>query len=365
MVVDSDVQQPEITGFRIVLHNFEGPFDLLLQLISAQKLDVTDVALAQVTDEFVGYVKQLGVSARLDEITEFLVVAATLLDLKAARLVPRGEVDDVADLALLESRDLLFARLLQYRAYRQVADLFAVWQASARLRYPRVVGLEERFVGLLPPVVLGHSAESFAEFAASVFRPRPPGVGEVGEVRAVGGLGVPGTVRGSGSDGPCTRPGVIGRGMLVAALAGGSAVFGGALAIILVYVARSMPSGQRSGIASLQQIDKSIDEASTSLGASGLQTFVKVTLPLIRPAFIAGLTYAFARSMTTLSPIVFITTPKTKIMTSQILAEVDAGRFGNAFAFCTILIVIVMAVIGLTNLLVRDKSVAAQSRAGL
>ena len=160
MVVDSDVQQPEITGFRIVLHNFEGPFDLLLQLISAQKLDVTDVALAQVTDEFVGYVKQLGVSARLDEITEFLVVAATLLDLKAARLVPRGEVDDVADLALLESRDLLFARLLQYRAYRQVADLFAVWQASARLRYPRVVGLEERFVGLLPPVVLGHSAES-------------------------------------------------------------------------------------------------------------------------------------------------------------------------------------------------------------
>ena len=159
--MDSDVQQPEITGFRIVLHNFEGPFDLLLQLISAQKLDVTDVALAQVTDEFVGYVKQLGVSARLDEITEFLVVAATLLDLKAARLVPRGEVDDVA-------------------------DLFAVWQASARLRYPRVVGLEERFVGLLPPVVLGHSAESFAEFAASVFRPRPPEVVEVGHVHKVG-----------------------------------------------------------------------------------------------------------------------------------------------------------------------------------
>ena len=159
--MDNDVQQPEITGFRIVLHNFEGPFDLLLQLISAQKLDVTDVALAQVTDEFVGYVKQLGVSARLDEITEFLVVAATLLD-------------------------LLFARLLQYRAYRQVADLFAVWQASARLRYPRVVGLEERFVGLLPPVVLGHSAESFAEFAASVFRPRPPEVVEVGHVHKVG-----------------------------------------------------------------------------------------------------------------------------------------------------------------------------------
>ena len=101
------------------------------------------------------------------------------------------------------------------------------------------------------------------------------------------------------------------------------------------------------------------------MGASGLVTFMKVTLPLIRPAFIAGLTYAFARSMTTLSPIIFITTPKTKIMTSQILSEVDAGRFGNAFAFCTILIVIVMAVIGLTNVLVRDKSVTASNGAGM
>ena len=92
---------------------------------------------------------------------------------------------------------------------------------------------------------------------------------------------------------------------------------------------------------------------------------MKVTMPLIRPAFIAGLTYAFARSMTTLSPIIFITTPKTKIMTSQILAEVDAGRFGNAFAFCTILIVIVMLVIGMTNLLVRDTSVTSQARTGM
>lgn len=179
------------------------------------------------------------------------------------------------------------------------------------------------------------------------------------------GLSVPGTVIGIGYLITYNKPFIVGRLQFLPALAGGSAVFGGALAIILVYVARSMPSGQRSGIASLQQIDKSIDEASTSLGASGLQTFVKVTMPLIRPAFIAGLTYAFARSMTTLSPIVFITTPRTKIMTSQILAEVDAGRFGNAFAFCTILIVIVMTVIGLTNVLVRDKSVTAQSRAGL
>lgn len=179
------------------------------------------------------------------------------------------------------------------------------------------------------------------------------------------GLSVPGTVLGIGYLITYNKPFIIGRVQLLPALAGGSAVFGGALAIILVYIARSMPSGQRSGIASLQQVDKSIDEASTSLGASGLQTFAKVTLPLIRPAFIAGLTYAFARSMTTLSPIVFITTPHTKIMTSQILAEVDAGRFGNAFAFCTILIIIVMTVIGLTNLLVRDKSVTAQTGAGL
>ncbi|HBX80239.1 MAG TPA: iron transporter permease, partial [Propionibacteriaceae bacterium] len=107
---------------------------------------------------------------------------------------------------------------------------------------------------------------------------------------------------------------------------------------------------------SLQQIDPAIDEASASLGASGIKTFWKVTLPLIRPALLSGLTYAFARAMTTLSPIIFITTPHTKIMTSQILSEVDAGRFGNAFAYCTVLITIVLAVIGLMNLLIRDRT---------
>lgn len=179
------------------------------------------------------------------------------------------------------------------------------------------------------------------------------------------GLSVPGTVLGIGYLVTFNKPLAIGHVQLLPALAGGGAVFGGAIAIIMVYIARSMPSGQRSGVASLQQIDKAIDEASTSMGASGLQTFIRVTLPLIRPAFIAGLTYAFARSMTTLSPIIFITTPHTKIMTSQILSEVDAGRFGNAFAFCTILIVIVMAVIGLMNLLVRDTSVKSQVRTGI
>ncbi|AKE41158.1 segregation and condensation protein A [Corynebacterium kutscheri] len=174
MPVAISQQQPEITGFRLVLKNFEGPFDLLLQLIQSRKLEVTEVALAEVTDEFVSYARQLGESAELDEITEFLVIAATLLDLKAARLLPRGDVDSEEDLALLETRDLLFARLLQYRAYAQVADRFAQWQQQARRRYPRVVSLEEQFACLLPPVVLGHDYKSFAQLAAGVFRPQPP-----------------------------------------------------------------------------------------------------------------------------------------------------------------------------------------------
>ena len=167
-------EQPEITGFRLVLRNFEGPFDLLLHLISSKKLDVTEVALAEVTDEFIAYTRALGETADLDEITEFILVAATLLDLKAARLVPRGEDEEIEDLELLESRDLLFARLLQYRAYQQVADQFAEWQKHAQRRYPRAVSMEEQFANLLPPVNLGHTPASFAQLAASVFRPKPP-----------------------------------------------------------------------------------------------------------------------------------------------------------------------------------------------
>lgn len=166
--------QPEITGFTLVLNNFEGPYDLLLNLISSHKLDVTEVALAEVTDEFIAYVKQLGETAELDEITEFLVTAATLLNLKAQRLLPRNGDDDEDDLELLSSRDLLFARLLQYKAYQQVADQFERWQAQARRRYPRAVGMEEAFAEVLPPVDLGHTPGSFAELAASVFRPKPP-----------------------------------------------------------------------------------------------------------------------------------------------------------------------------------------------
>lgn len=160
--------------FTVRLDNFEGPFDLLLQLISQHELDVTEVALHKVCDEFLAYTKELGQQRDLDEITEFLVIAATLLDLKAARLLPSAEVEDEEDLALLEARDLLFARLLQYRAYKQVAALFSELEAGALQRYPRAVSLEQRFEGLLPTVNIGVGPEGFAEVAAAVFRPKPP-----------------------------------------------------------------------------------------------------------------------------------------------------------------------------------------------
>ncbi|MBN9643579.1 segregation and condensation protein A [Corynebacterium mendelii] len=174
--------QEQLPGFRVALANFTGPFDLLLQLIGKKKLDVTEVALARVTDDFIAYTRELGDTADLDEITEFLVIAATLLDLKTARLLPRGEVDSEEDLALLESRDLLFARLLQYKAYKQVADLFSHWQAGAPRRYARAVGPEQQFADLLPPVSLGHTPDSFAEVAAGVFRPRPTEVVGTGHI---------------------------------------------------------------------------------------------------------------------------------------------------------------------------------------
>ena len=166
----------ELSGgnFTVRLDNFEGPFDLLLQLISKHELDVTEVALHRVTDEFIAHTRSLGQDADLDETTQFLVIAATLLDLKAARLLPSAEVEDPEDLALLEARDLLFARLLQYRAYKQVAALFAELEAGARRRYPRSVSVEERYAALLPEVMLGVDAQRFAEIAASVFRPKPP-----------------------------------------------------------------------------------------------------------------------------------------------------------------------------------------------
>ncbi|MGA3253224.1 MAG: segregation/condensation protein A [Mycobacterium sp.] len=160
-------------GFRVRLTNFEGPFDLLLQLIFAHRLDVTEVALHQVTDDFIAYTREIGSELGLDETTAFLVMAATLLDLKAARLLPAGQIDDEEDLALLEVRDLLFARLLQYRAFKHVAQMFAELEATALRSFPRAVSLEDQFTDLLPEVMLGVDSERFAQIAAIAFSPRP------------------------------------------------------------------------------------------------------------------------------------------------------------------------------------------------
>jgi len=162
------------TGFEVHLDVFEGPFDLLLALISKHKLDITEVALSQVTDEFIAYISERSDGWDLDQVSYFLVVAATLLDLKAARLLPSGEVEDEEDLALLEARDLLFARLLQYRAYKEVAGVFAARMTAAARRFPRRVPLEPRFAELLPEVLLGLGPAEFARLAALALAPKPP-----------------------------------------------------------------------------------------------------------------------------------------------------------------------------------------------
>jgi segregation and condensation protein A len=162
---------------------FDGPFDLLLSLIAKRRLDVTLVAIAQVTDDFIAHLRTRGEDWDLDQASEFLVVAATLLDLKVARLLPSAEVDE-EDLALLEARDLLFARLLQYRAYKQVAALFTEQMAAAGKRFPRSVGLEPHLLDLLPDVVLGVDPREFAEIAARACAPRPAPVVDTGHVHA-------------------------------------------------------------------------------------------------------------------------------------------------------------------------------------
>ena len=165
---------PDVEGaFQVHLDVFDGPFDLLLGLISKHQLDVTDVALSKVTDDFIAHIRALGAAWDLGQATEFLVVAATLLDLKAARLLPGAEVEDEEDLALLEARDLLFARLLQYRAYKQAAAHLGALLSDEARRYPRQVGLEPRYAGLLPEVLLGLSPDEFAALAARVLTPRP------------------------------------------------------------------------------------------------------------------------------------------------------------------------------------------------
>lgn len=165
----------EKTGFSVHLSNFDGPFDLLLQLISRHKMDVTEIALGVVTDDFIAYIRALEGAEEgwdLDQTTEFLVVAATLLDLKAARLLPSGEVEDEEDLALLEARDLLFARLLQYRAFKQISSIFAERIGRAERSFARVVALEPHFAALLPEVLIGVGAARFAAIAQRVLSPK-------------------------------------------------------------------------------------------------------------------------------------------------------------------------------------------------
>ncbi|MFF6930126.1 segregation and condensation protein A [Streptomyces californicus] len=170
---ESGAAEGDGSRFTVRLVNFEGPFDLLLQLISKHKLDVTEVALSEVTDEFMAYIRAMGPDWDLDQTTEFLVVAATLLDLKAARLLPAAEVEDEADLALLEARDLLFARLLQYRAYKRIAEIFQDRLESEARRHPRTVGLEDQHAALLPDVVISIGPDGFAKLAVKAMRPRP------------------------------------------------------------------------------------------------------------------------------------------------------------------------------------------------
>ncbi|GAA2531122.1 segregation and condensation protein A [Pilimelia columellifera] len=159
-------------GFTVRLTNFTGPFDLLLQLISKHKLDVTEVALSTVTDEFIAYIRAMGEGWDLDEASEFLVIAATLLDLKAARLLPAATVEDEEDLALLEARDLLFARLLQYKAFKEAAAHISGLEAAGARRWPRLVSLEPHYAAALPELVLTISPQRLAALAVKAMTPK-------------------------------------------------------------------------------------------------------------------------------------------------------------------------------------------------
>nr|WP_323742870.1 MULTISPECIES: ScpA family protein [unclassified Rathayibacter] len=159
-------------GFRVALSNFEGPFDLLLSLIAKQEVDITEIALSAVTDEFLSYLHGINTAEGLDRASEFVVVAATLLDLKIAGLLPQGELVDAEDAALLEARDLLFARLLQYRAFKQVAGWFGERIETETARHVRQVPLEEEFRASTPELIWTISAADFAALATVALAPR-------------------------------------------------------------------------------------------------------------------------------------------------------------------------------------------------
>ncbi len=170
--------------FEVHLANFEGPFDLLLSLIAKHQLELTEVALSQVTDEFIGHLRAAGAQWDLGTATGFLVVAATLLDLKAARLLPAPPAEDEEDLALLEARDLLFARLLQYRAYKQAAAHLGALERAQGRRHARVAALEPRFADALPEVLLGIGLEQFVALAVAALTPRTPPLVAVGHLHS-------------------------------------------------------------------------------------------------------------------------------------------------------------------------------------
>jgi len=168
----TDALESEATGFSVSLSNFDGPFDLLLSLITKHELDITEVSLSRITDEFITYLRGLDSDRELDQASEFLVVAATLLDLKVAGLLPQGELVDAEDVALLEARDLLFARLLQYRAFKEAAQWFSGGLDTESTRHVRSVRLEEKYRNQVPELVWTLTPEDFAALAALAFAPR-------------------------------------------------------------------------------------------------------------------------------------------------------------------------------------------------
>lgn len=170
--LDTITQPADESGFRLAVGEFDGPFDLLLSLIAKHELDITEIALSVVTDEFIKYLKGLNKEQELEEATEFLVVAATLLDLKVAGLLPQGELVDAEDVALFEARDLLFARLLQYRAFKEVAIWFGDHFEIESTRHARQVRLENKYRSRLPELVWSTSPEDFATLAMFALAPR-------------------------------------------------------------------------------------------------------------------------------------------------------------------------------------------------
>ncbi len=171
--VAEPVEAPEATdGFHVSLSNFDGPFDLLLSLISKHEMDITEIALSKVTDEFISYLAGLDPDEELEQASEFLVVAATLLDMKVAGLLPQGELVDAEAVALLEARDLLFARLLQYRAFKEVSAWFARCLQREDRRHVRAVALEEKHRKKTPEPIWTLSLDDFVALALLAFAPR-------------------------------------------------------------------------------------------------------------------------------------------------------------------------------------------------